>query len=411
MAPVRSPAGVCFTRTAFAAALTAFLVIGAIDAAYGPLLRPVSTAFGVSLPVAGTLISIHFSGALAGVASTLALRRCLSGRALTMAALAALAAGCLTISEAGAWQALATGVFVTGAGFGAADFSLNELMARTEPRHRAGRLNALNAAFGAGAILGPVAVGILRSAALNVGFAVAAGIACVTAAGLCGLAAPAATAGQRRIPAGNPGPGRHSDPGGARRADTRPPGRTTGGRTTVALFGLAYLCYVGCAAGTAGWIPVHLPSLGYSAHIATAMTSGFWGALTLGRLGAIPFSRVIPPRLMVLVAIPALMICLALTAIPSAAPVAYVAAGFAAAPVFPLGLAWTAMAVPGDGRASIWALTGSLGGGVLGPAAVAALVSAAGIVTVPAVLAGFAAAAFAALVCIPRPRRSPGGWG
>jgi len=384
MARVTSPVDTAFTRTAFASALGAFLLIGAIDAAYGPLLGMVSRRFGVSLPIAGTLISIHFSGALTGVASVLWARHRVSGRVLATAALATVAAGCLDMSLARAWQPLAAGAFVTGLGFGATDFSLNELVARTESRNRASRLNALNAAFGAGAVLGPVIVSILRGAALAAGFAGAAGIACVTAAGLRGIAGPGAGTTVRLAP--------HS--GGRSARDT------SSGRAAAALFGLAYLCYVGCEAGIAGWIAAHLTSLGYAPRFATGMTSAFWIALTVGRLVAILLGRVVRPRRIVLTAAPALVISLVLTAVPPAAPAAYIAAGLAAAPIFPVGLAWTAAAVAGDRRASTWALTGSMMGGVLGPGALAFIVTVAGIGAVPAVLAAFAAASYLFLLAL-----------
>ena len=403
-----------FSRVAFVAALGAFLLIGSIDAAYGLLLRPIATRFGVSLPVAGTVISVYFAGALVSVPVVLAAFRRGPPHRVVVAALAVLAVGCLAISLAGAWLILLAAVLVSGLGFGATDFGLNQLGARTAADGRAARLTILNAAFGAGAILGPVIVSQLGEQALTAGFAAAAGLACVLAIGLRGIrerpapgvddlaagpvgfgplgdvplpaspepAAPAAPAAPADGPAApSPGP---VTPGPQ-------PAATTRRRGLVALAGLGYLLYVACEASVAGWIPAQLASVGYRTSFAAGVTSGFWAAMTVGRLLVVPVSRVVPARRIVLAACVLLLAVLTLTALPAAAPAAYVAAGLAAAPVFPVGLAWVGAAFPGQRHATSWALTGALVGGVIGPAVVAAVVSVAGLPAVPAVLSALAA--------------------
>jgi len=403
-----------FSRVAFVAALGAFLLIGSIDAAYGLLLRPIATRFGVSLPVAGTVISVYFAGALVSVPVVLAAFRRGPPHRVAVAALAVLAVGCLAISLAGAWLILLAAVLVSGLGFGATDFGLNQLGARTAADGRAARLTILNAAFGAGAILGPVIVSQLGEQALTAGFAAAAGLACVLAIGLRGIrerparrvddlaagpvgfgplgdvplpaspepAAPAAPAAPADGPAApSPGP---VTPGPQ-------PAATTRRRGLVALAGLSYLLYVACEASVAGWIPAQLASVGYRTSFAAGVTSGFWAAMTVGRLLVVPVSRVVPAGRIVLAACVLLLAVLTLTALPAAAPAAYVAAGLAAAPVFPVGLAWVGAAFPGQRHATSWALTGALVGGVIGPAVVAAVVSVAGLPAVPAVLSALAA--------------------
>jgi MFS transporter, FHS family, glucose/mannose:H+ symporter len=368
------PGETSFTRLAFAGSLGAFVLIGAIDAAYGPLLRPISHRFAMSLASAGTVISINFTGALIGVLGALAAFRRAPTRPIAAFAQAAVAAGCLTIAFSRNWPLLILGVFITGIGFGATDFSLNQLMARTRARGRAARLTILNAAFGVGAVLGPICTGVLGGRALELGFAIVSVMACATAVSLIGISTTP--------PAADPRPER---PGRGQARARRHPG--------VALAALGYLLYVGCEAGTAGWIPAHLESFRYSPQFATGVTSGFWGAMAVGRILAVPASRTVAARRMVLAACPLLAIALALTAVPAIAPVCYVAAGLAAAPIFPIGLDWLAAAFPRDGPATSWALVGSFAGGIVGPAAVAAVVSAIGLPAVPAVLSSLAAAA------------------
>ena len=410
-----------FSRVAFVAALGAFLLIGSIDAAYGPLLRPIATQFGVSLPAAGTAISVYFAGALASVPVVLAGFRRGPPHRIAVAALAVLAVGCLTISLAGGWRILLGGVLVSGLGFGATDFGLNQLSARTQVDGRAARLTILNAAFGAGAILGPVIVSQLGEQTLTTGFAAAAGLACVLAVGLRGIrvrTGPAADdlatgpvaigpLGDVPLPASLEPAARAAGPAAPSPSPAPPgPGRRrpalSSRRGLVALAGLGYLLYVACEASVAGWIPAQLASVGYRASFAAWVTSGFWAAMTIGRLLAVPVSRAVPAHRIVLAACALLLAVLTLTALPAVAPAAYIAAGLAAAPIFPVGLAWVGAAFPGHRHATSWALTGSLVGGITGPAVVAAVVSIAGLPAIPAVLSALAASTGLVFLAIQR---------
>jgi fucose permease len=387
---VSSASEVSFSRLAFVAALGVALLIGAIDAAYGPLLRTISLRFGVSLPTAGTVLSVYFAGAFAGVLGAITCIRRVSGRAVMIGGLAALALGSAGIATSRAWPTLLGSVLLTGTGFGVLDFTVNRLLAATGSRHRVARLNIVNAAFGAGAVAGPFVVSALKAGTLTYGFAVAAALACVLAAGQRGLvAAPA------RGPA-------KSLPGPANRRSLRP----TSEHRTLARLGLAYLCYVGAETGTAGWIVAHLSALGYSARLATAVTSGFWLAMTIGRLCMAPLSNIVTLRHIVLTSTALLAVCLAVAAIPVLAPAAYIAAGLAAAPIFPMGLAWAAETWPGDHRTASWALTASMLGGVVGPAIIAGAVSATSVTVVPVAVSGFAALTFVMLLSIRAPGRS-----
>ena len=152
----------------------------------------------------------------------------------------------------------------------------------------------------------------------------------------------------------------------------------------VVLVALAFLLYVGCEASVAGWIPAHLVALGYPSRLATAVTSGFWAAMVVGRLVTVPLSRAVAASRIVLAACPLLTLALALTAVRTIAPACYVAAGFIAAPIWPIGLDWVVAKFPGYRSATSWALTAAFAGGIAGPAIVAGVVSIAGLHAVPA---------------------------
>lgn len=403
------PGETSFTRTAFAAALGALALAGAISASYGPLLRPVTHRFGVSLPVAGTLISINFAGGLAGTLGALAGFTHAPRRPIATFALGVLGLGCLSIAAARAWPTLAIGVFLTGVGFGATDFSLNQAGARSGAG-RAVRLTLLNAAFGTGAVLGPAIVGWLGLRALTVGFAIAAGWAWAMAIGVLGITTAVPARGDAGSGAdGGPEPAVHDAAGGAGNAGRSAggPGRRRARRPSwvVVLVALAFLLYVGCEAGVAGWIPSHLVALGYPSRLATAVTSGFWAAMVVGRLVTVPLSRAVAASRIVLAACPLLTLALALAAVPAIAPGCYVAAGFIAAPIWPIGLDWVVATFPGYRSATSWALIAAFAGGIAGPAAVAGVVSIAGVHAVPAVLTAFAGATALAFLAIWRTGR------
>jgi fucose permease len=398
------PGETSFTRTAFTAALAALALAGAISASYGPLLGPVTHRFGVSLPVAGTLISVNFAGGLVGTLGALAGFTRAPRRPIATFALGVLGLGCLSIAAARSWPALAVGVFLTGVGFGATDFSLNQMAARSGAG-RAVRLTLLNAAFGTGAVLGPAIVGWLGLRALTVGFAVAAGWAWVMAAGVLGITTLVAAGG------GSAGGAEGGESAGADGSPDRAGPRQTGRRWArrpswvVILVASAFLLYVACEASIAGWIPAHLVALGYRSRLATAVTSGFWAAMVIGRLVTVPLSRAVAASRIVLAACPLLTLALALAVVRPIAPACYVAAGFIAAPIWPIGLDWVVATFPGHRSATSWALVSAFAGGIAGPATVAGVVSIAGVHAVPAVLTTFAGATTLSFLAIWRTGR------
>src|SRR5689334_4065571 len=64
---MRAEQGVVLTRVAIAAIAAIFLLMGLVVSAYGPLLEHLTRRYGVSLPIAGATISVHFAGSLPGV--------------------------------------------------------------------------------------------------------------------------------------------------------------------------------------------------------------------------------------------------------------------------------------------------------------------------------------------------------
>src|SRR5229473_5283 len=73
--------------------------------------------------------------------------------------------------------------------------------------------------------------------------------------------------------------------------------------------------------------------------------------------------------------------------IPAAAPVAYIVAGLAIAPIFPTGIVWLAKLRPGDARVTSWLFPASMVGGAIIPGGIGAVIGRSGVGSAPAVLA------------------------
>lgn len=342
--------------------------------AYGPLLEHLTRRFGVSLPVAGATISVHFAGSLPGVFIAMWAVQRLEARTVVMVSSAVVSVGLAGVAFAFAWPVFLAGVLVVGLGFGALVLSLNQLVAYSEGSRRGALLNALNGAYSAGAVAGPVLVAAFAAghfSALYLG-----GV-------LVWLAViPGATGIAGRLPVAGDLP-------------LRP------GALVLTFIG-AFILYVGVENGTGGWMTSHLESVGFSSNSAATLTSVFWLALVTGRL----LITLVPPSVgegtIVLAASGATTVALGLAVIGVLAPYAYIAAGLAMAPIFPTGIVWLAKLRPGDSRATAWLFPAASVGGTLGPGAIGVAIALAGVAWAPAVIAVVSAAMYAAFLSASR---------
>jgi FHS family glucose/mannose:H+ symporter-like MFS transporter len=345
-------------------AITAtFLLAGILVSAYGPLLEHLSHRFAVSLPVAGSVFTAHFTGGLVGVVASMRLTERLSNRVFVPASLGGMALGCAGIAVAPTWETFLAAVFVLGLGFGAIDIGLNQLVAHSDDVRRGAALNGLNGAFAIGAVVGPILVSILGEHHFALLYA-------------CGAIVAAAI-----IPLGLRIPGRL--PVAPHRNASRP-------GVLVVLFVVAFVLYVGTEVGVGGWMPTHLESLGLHSSTAATLTSGFWLALGLGRL----LAALLPPRVpesAVVIACSAVAGITLLAALAKPlAPIAYIATGFAIAPIFPTGIVWLAKLRPGDARATSWLFPAAMVGGAFIPAGVGVVIAQIGIAAAPGIVAAVA---------------------
>jgi MFS transporter, FHS family, glucose/mannose:H+ symporter len=369
----RGDGRVILPKTALAAIAACFLLIGALAGAYGPLLEHLVRRFGISLPVAGEVFSAHFAGALVGVfVSMWAVERA-SGRLSIWVALGSLGLGCAGVALAPTWPAFLAAVFVVGLGFGGLDLGLNLLVAHSAGRGRTALLNALNGAFGCGAVAGPLLISRLGQDHLAVLYGGAALLAVVLV--------PAAAGISGRLP-----------------VTPRDAARPRGGGMLVLIFLVAFAFYVGTETGVGGWMTSHLESAGFGSVDAASLTSGFWLAMAVGRLLAALIPEKVPPATVVIAGSAVAAVALLVALSSHAAPFAYIVTGLAIAPVFPTAIVWLAKLRPGDSRSTSWMFPAIMIGGGIIPPAIGVAIAEVGIASAPAVLSAVAIMTLAAFV-------------
>lgn len=312
----------------FALGLFGFLLLGALQAAYGPAFDALGARFGVGRADIGLIASAHFLGSMLGLGGGGALLGRLGLRRLLRLGAGLMALGLGGVTFAPFWNLALVGALLAGFGFGNISVTFNVGGARLGPA--APRvLNLLNACFGLGSILAPFLVTLLGGGVIP--FALL-GIAALALLLLCGQ--------MPELP------------------ETAPPRGGTAPARLLALFGLLFALYVGVEAGVGSWMTAQLADRGYVN--AAAWTGGFWLALTLGRLLAARFAS--PAHLPTLVIGAALVAALSLLLAGTPfAPLAYLLTGLAIAPIFAASLSWFGQLLP-TRLAPVVMACGGLGG-------------------------------------------------
>ena len=409
------------TRTAVAGCCGGFVVLGTLQALYGPAVPAFRARFGVTPAAAGLALSADFAGAIAGVVLYHLLLARAGDRRLLGGSYALMAMGMLLFAVAPSWPLALGAALFTGFGSGGIDYGLNHLFATGFGRRSAAMLNLLNAYFGVGAVIGPALIGAVGAARYPWLFGTAAIVSLLLIPSLRGVrsqaagASPAeaiageaiageqpagprpeqATAGEA-VAADPSGEAAAGDPSGEprARAPAAQPSRA-GTRTRigsiVAAFIAVYVLYVAIESGVGGWEPTQLEAVGYGASVAATATSGFWLALTVGRFAAVPVSLRWPAPAIVTVCCVGMTAFLLLATIPAAAPWAYVGLGLWCAPIWATGLPWLTRSAPRVAAASAYVMASSMVGGVVFPPLLGRAIEVAGVRSVPIILGVLAA--------------------
>ncbi|MFD7553273.1 MULTISPECIES: MFS transporter [unclassified Streptomyces] len=377
------------TTVAITASCVAFVVIGALQALYGPAIPALREEYGISPAVAGLSLSAHFVGALAGVLIYHLLRGRLNNRALLGGSYVLMAAGAAVFAFSPNWTLALAGTFVIGLGFGGIDYGLNQLFAVGFGRRSTAMLNLLNGHFGIGAIAGPALIGWLGAdnyPEIFVGIGVVSLLILVT---LGGVAA--------REP--RPEPAEGAPAGGARVLPI------------IAAFIGIYVLHVAIETGVGGWEPTHLEAVGYGAATAATATSAYWAAMTVGRFVVAPLSLRWSAPSILIVCCAGMAGFLLLATVPALAPYAYFGVGLMIAPIFPTCLPWLNRAVPGVSAAGAYVIAASMIGGVAFPPLLGGVIDTMEVKTVPLVLFALAVVCGVLSLWLRRGAPDPGGAG
>jgi len=371
----RPAAGRLFSRPAAVASCVAFVLIGMLQALYGPAVPGLREEYGLSPAGAGLGLSLHFTGGVAGVLAFNAIHSRISNRSLLAASYALMAAGGAGFALAPNWPLALAAAFLGGLGFGGIDYGLNQLFAVGFGDRSTAMLNVLNAHFGIGAVLGPALIAWTGPGHYTYAFGACAALAAVLI--LC-------TGGVRsQVPDG----------------PSEQPSTASLGLSRILVGFLAlYILNVGVEAGVGGWEPTHLETVGYSTAVAASATSVYWLMMTAGRFLVVPITLRYAPERILTVCAAGMTACLLLALIPGAAPVAYAGVGLFIAPVFPTGLPWLNRALPQAKRAGAWVIAASMIGGVAAPPLLGVGIEASGIHAVPWLLTALSAASLVATV-------------
>ena len=353
------------------------LVLGAaaglLLSLYGPAIPQLRQAYGVGGGGSALVLSAHFAGAMTGIAWW-GLERRLAPRAWLRAATALLVAGAAGIAFAPTWPVVLAAAFGLGVGFGVVVVEINVLLADAFGERAPAMLNLLGATFGAGAVVGPLAIAATGGYRLPF---------CAMA-----LLAVVALSLTRDLPGAAPAPPAHG-------RDRLPSGLVGG---FVALCAL----YVGTESGVGGWETTSLLAGGTGAAAAATWTAAYWAAITTGRLLAIPLALRVAPPVLVAGALLAAAAGLGLAHLPGLAPAAYTLTGLALGPVFPTALAWLALAAPGARGTTAMVFAAANLGGVIVPVAIGRLVDASTPAVIPTSVLAVVLACLAATLLLRR---------
>jgi len=377
-----TPSTPVFSPAAVAASCVGFVLIGALQALYGPAIPAFREEFGLSPSAAGLGLSAHFVGGVAGVLLCDRLYGRIGNRRILAGSYVLMAAGAAGFALAPNWLVALGAALLAGLGFGGIDYGLNQLFAVGFGNRSTAMLNILNAHFGIGAILGPAVIGAVGSEHYPAVF---------LAFSLANLPLLLCLRGVREhVPQPAPAPesGASAGPSG------QVLGRSLG--SVLGVFVTLYVLHVGIEAGVGGWEPTHLETVGYGAGTAATATSVYWLMMTVGRFLVAPLALRHSAQSIIAVSCAGMTVCLLLAAVPGLAPYAYAGVGLFIAPIFPTGLPWLSRAVPRARRAGAVVIAASMAGGVAAGPVLGKAIEWSGVRAVPLLLCGISAICMAA---------------
>ncbi len=344
-----------------------FVLLGAIQSLYGPLLPEFRREFLVDTATVGLVFSAHGFGALLGILAPSLIRVSRFSTRLLGIASGFTFAGAAALWIAPNWSALLAAAFVLALGFGIHVVRLNSMFVAGFGSRGMMMSQLLNAAFSVGTILGPLAVAISGDASRRV-FVV---IAVVTLA-LLPLSVVTDTISRSNF-----------TQAAGRVAATAQVANPWKARALLAAFMLLMCLAVGVETSIGGWTATLAIADGYSFNIAANLTALFFGSVLIGRLLAAWIGHRVSPANMVVPAVGCVAVILVLSIFTSAGPIAFALSGLAIAPIFSATLVWLRNKLPSTQHGYTLVVGGALLGSAVFPPAVGRVVDEIGAESAP----------------------------
>jgi MFS transporter, FHS family, Na+ dependent glucose transporter 1 len=327
-----------------------FVALGLFVAALGPTLPGLANNTRTDLSRISILFAARSAGYLIGSFLGGRLYDRLPGHRVIAVGLGLMMLALLATPIVTLLVLLAAVLLLGGIAEGAVDVGGNTLLVWVHRDKVGPFMNALHFFFGIGAFLAPIIIAqvVLTSGGITWAYWVLALLMIPPLIGIWSLPSPAPLV----------------TTGSGKQTVTRP--------LLVAVIAVFCFMYVGAEASFGGWIYTYAVASGLATQITAAyLTSVFWGALTLGRLLAIPIAMHISSRTILFSDLIGCLIGIgAILLWPNAEAVLWggtFLVGFGMASVFPTMLSFAARRMTTTGAVTAWFLVGSSIGAMLMP--------------------------------------------
>jgi FHS family Na+ dependent glucose MFS transporter 1 len=325
---------------------TGFISLGLASASLGPTLPDLAQGLQAKIRE----ISILFTARSAGyLTSSILIGRIYDkkpGHPIMASVLVVMGIMLLLAPIAPALWILTAAMFVLGMGEGSLDVGTNTLLVWVHRKNVGPYMNGLHFFFGLGAFLAPVVVAqvMLGTGSLRWTYGMLAACMLPAAIGLTVTRSP------------------------SRPDETKSTARANYRNLLSIVAALLLALYVGAEVGYGGWIFTYSRSLNLTNETSAAyLTSAFWGALTAGRLLAVPISTRVSPGRLLAGSLACCLVSLAVILTFSGSIIAIwcgsICLGLSMAAIFPSTITFVEQRTPISGKTtSIFFIGASLGG-------------------------------------------------
>lgn len=330
-------------QTSVRAGIATIGVIGGFVSAYGILVPYYIDKYSLDLEIVGRLFALTGLSGLFGVFVATYFVDKIKGALAGIIGLVSFSIGVIVLMLAPNWNITLFGVALIGAGFGAGQVGISQLVVDVGGLEAAKRTNKNNISFALSSIVVPVLFGLFltRAYVLMLGFFVLAAL-------LIAVIFYLNTEGQI----------------------THQPERaqkSTNHKSSIILLLLGIATYVGLETAATGWIPTYLMAKGWSTSKASFGVSVFFIVLLLVRLVILKYIDRINFGILTLISVFCFVPTLFFLYATTFYWIAIILLAMACAPVFPMAFAWVVKISPGNAKITGLVFFSSISGSMISP--------------------------------------------